>query len=85
MYKSNRKEFKHNNNNYNSNLIITILWYIENSSIVRTVYWGIFSHIQGHSAIFSNAQAYWGTLQHIEAYWGIIEAHGAIISHIQNS
>ena len=43
MYKSNRKEFKHNNNNYNSNLIITILWYIENSSIVRTVYWGIFS------------------------------------------
>ena len=42
----------------NNNVIITILWHIENPGIVRTVYSGIFRHIQGHSAIFTHAQAY---------------------------
>ena len=32
--------------------------HIENPGIVRTVYSGIFRHIQGHSAIFSHIQAY---------------------------
>ena len=32
--------------------------HIENTGIIRTVYSGIFRHIQGHSAIISHAQAY---------------------------
>ena len=71
---------------YNTdNVIITLLPHTENSAIVRTVYSGIFSHIQGHSTIFSHVQTYWKILRHVEAHSGIIEAHAAIIRHIQNS
>ena len=39
-------------------VIITILRHIENPDIVRTVYSGIFRHIQEQSAILSHVQAY---------------------------
>ena len=79
MYKSSRQDFYYNNISCNSNSVIaTISRHIENPDIVRTVYSGIFRHIQGHSAIFSHAQAYWGTLGHTEAYSGVIEAYEAI-------
>ena len=42
----------------NNNVIITILWHIENPGIVRTVYSGIFRHTEGHSAIFSHVQLF---------------------------
>ena len=40
--------------------------HIENPGIVRTVYSGIFSHIQAHSAIFSHVQAHREAFRHIE-------------------
>ena len=43
---------------YNNDVIITILRHIENSGTVRTVYKGIFRHIQRHAAIFTHVQAY---------------------------
>ena len=58
--------------------------HIENPGIVRTVYSGIFRHIQGHSAIFSHVQSYWGTLRHIKAYSGIIEAYRDILGTLRN-
>ena len=57
----------------------------KNHGIVRTVYSGIFRHIQGHSEIFLHVQAYSGTLRHTEAYPGIIDTYGAIIRRIRNS
>ena len=41
---------------------------IENPGIVRTVYSGIFRHIQGHSAIKSYVQTYCSIFRH---YWGV--------------
>ena len=66
---------------YNNNIIIAVLWLIENPGIVRTVYSEIFGYIEEYSAIFSHAQAYCGTFRHIEVYVGIIEACGTIIGH----
>ena len=50
-----------------------MMWHIENSGIVRTVYSRIFRDIQGHSAIFSQVQTYLGTLKYIEALLRHIE------------
>ena len=53
------KNSGYNNISYNNdNAAITISWYTENPGIVRTVCFGIFRHIQGHSAIFNHGQAY---------------------------
>ena len=54
--------------------ISRMMKHIENPGIIRTVYSGIFRHIQWHSAILSHFQTYWGTLRHVEAHSGIIEA-----------
>ena len=48
-------------------------------SIVGTVYSGLFSHIQGHSAIFSHVQAYQGTLEYI----GILGHIQALFLHME--
>ena len=53
--------------------------HIENRGIVRTVYWGIFRHIQGHWAILP----YSGTLRDIKTYSGIFSHYWGILSHIQ--
>ena len=42
----------------NNNVVITISWHVEKPGIVRTVYSGIFRHIQEHSAIFSYVTHY---------------------------
>ena len=47
-----------NNNNNNNNVITTISRHIDNPGILRTVFSGIFRHIQGHSSIFSHVQTY---------------------------
>ena len=78
---SNSNNMSYNNDNVN----ITISRCIENSGIVRTLYSGVFRHIQGLSAIFSYGHAYWRILRYIKAYSGIIEAYGFIIRHIRNS
>ena len=58
MYKSSRQKFEYNNiSDNNDNVIITMLWHIENPGIVRTIYSVIFSHIYGNSPIFSHVQA----------------------------
>ena len=59
--------------------------HIEISGIVRTVYSGIFRHIQEHSAIFNHIQVYWGILSHIQAYSGITEAYWAILKTLCNT
>ena len=80
------KNSNYNNISYNNdNVIITISRCIQNSGIVRTLYSGVFRHIQGHSAIFSHGHAYWRILRYIKAYSGINEAYGFIIRHIRNS
>ena len=62
-----------------------MLQHIENPGIVRTIYSGIFRHIQGYSTIFT-IQPFPGILRdNIRAYSGIIEAYGAITRHISNS
>ena len=61
-----------------------MLQHIENPGIVRTIYSGIFRHIQGYSTIFT-IQPFPGILRDIRAYSGIIEAYGAITRHISNS
>ena len=53
--------------------------HIENRGIVRTVYSGIFRHIQGHWAILP----YSGTLRDIKTYSGIFSHYWGILSHIQ--
>ena len=45
MYKSIRQEFYSNISYNDDNVIITILWHIDNPSIVRTIYSDIFIHI----------------------------------------
>ena len=49
--------------------------HIEKTSMVRTVYSGIFRHIQQHSAVSSHVQSHCGKLRHNEAYSGITEAY----------
>ena len=61
-----------------------MLQHIENPDIVRTIYSGIFRHIEGYSAIFT-IQPFSGILRDIRAYSGIFEAYGAIARHISNS
>ena len=56
---------KHDNISYNNDVIITMLWHIENPGLVRTVYWGIFTDIQHNLAM----------PRHTEEY----SVHGAII------
>ena len=56
MYKSIRNS--NHNISYNDNVIITILHHIENSGIVRTVYSGIFRHIQQYSAMLGKVEGY---------------------------
>ena len=46
--------------------------HIENPGMVRTVYLGIFRHIQGHSAIFSLCS---GILSHIQVLLRRMESH----------
>ena len=66
-----------------NNIIITILWYIENPGRVRIVYLGISRHIHANSAIFSHVRH---TEQYSDIrYSGIIEMYGVIIRHIWNS
>ena len=79
-----------NRANKNSNIktfvtIISISRHIENPDIARTVYSGIFRHIEERLAIFSYVQASLETLKHIQAYSGITKVYGAIIRHIRNS
>ena len=72
-----RADKNSNNIRYNNNnIIMTILWYIENPGIVRLVYSGIFRHIQGLIQVCSCI------LKDIKAYSGVVEAYGAIIRHI---
>ena len=68
---------------------MTISPHIGNSGIVRTVYSGVFRHIQGHSAIFSNIQI----IMHIHipsivrtvysSIFKVIQAYLGILMHIQ--
>ena len=58
--------------------------HIEIPGIVRTVYSGIFRHIQEHSAMFNHVQVYWGILSHIQAYSGITETYWAIFKTLCN-
>ena len=58
MVAERRQKFNYNNISYNNNIVIIISRHIENSGIVKTVYSGIFRHIEEHSVIFSHAQAY---------------------------
>ena len=51
--------------------------HIEKPGILRIVYSGIFKDIQPCAGILRDIKAY-------EKYLGIIEAYGAIISHIRN-
>ena len=44
-----------------------------NPDIVRTVYSGIFRHIQGHSCLFRHFQAYSGTFSNIHPCSGILK------------
>ena len=57
---------------------------IENPSIVRTVYSGIFRHIQGYSAVLSHVQPYWGTLRYIQALLRHIEPYSDIFRNTSN-
>ena len=50
----------------NNNVIVTISRHIENPSIVRTVYSGIFREIEQYSAIFSGIEEHQGILRHIK-------------------
>ena len=85
-YKMEFYKIGYNNISYNNdNVVITISWYIENPGIVRTACFGIFRHIQEHSAIFNHGQAYWEILRHIKVYSGIIKVYEVIIRHSRNS
>ena len=64
--------------------ISKMMRHIENSSIVRTVYSGIFRHIQGHSAILSHVQGYWGTLRHIQALLRCTESYSNMFRTLCN-
>ena len=64
--------------------ISKMVGHIENSSIVRTIYSGIFRGIQQHSTTFRNIKGHQGIVRHIQSLLRYIEPYPGIFKTLCN-